>query len=510
MKSASFQGMTTEDSYTRYRTIGLHLAVVLFIASMFYLLPFVFPGSYPRYFGSWMGVLLLCLVVFSVRASLFVRSLQRANRSLTKQVKGTGRVVDGGRDLDVGEGAGAELRKLAGALDVMARGRSQAEEALAASEERVRQLFECVPDATLVADSLGGIQWVNTATCQLCGLGKEELVGANMSSLSPMFAHSRVVGDFQYWYSEKPVRQEDLFYSIEGVRIPVEVNGVPTQYGGRQAVILTMRDITLRKQLEQTLDDAHGKAERLNRLQTEFLANISHEIRTPMNAIVGLSTLLKSTDLSEEQQDYAETIGASCHQLLGVLTDVIDLAKLESGYVDIASAPFDLQHLFFDLAGEYKAQSERKGLRFQAVIAPEMPEHFVGDVARVGQVLRHLLDNALKFTPGGSVVFRVGPAATIPDGSGKYGICFSVRDTGIGMTSDLQQMVFDMFSQVDGSATRRYGGMGIGLALCRKIVEKMGGALTLTSREGEGSVFLFVLSLKLVEPSVARRPHRAD
>lgn len=484
--------------------------MALFSAGVFGLLVFFFPDFYPEWFGSWAGILALCLISFAGCASLSAWAVQRLMASLSTLADAVRDISRGSRELEIEVGGDPRVEELAEALSVMAMDRFRAEDALMISEERFRQLFECAPDAILVADSLGKILDANTAACQLYGRDPAALKGANVLSLVPVSARSHAARNFRNWFVDDPKHQEGVCYNAAGLEVPVEINGSQITYAGQRAVILTLRDVTLRKQVERTLEDARGKARRLTQLQTAFLANISHEIRTPMTAIIGMSDLLTSTDLNAEQQEYAETIGSSCEHLLGILTNVVDLAKLESGYVEIQPVPFNLQDVVSCLSANYQARAERKGLHFDVELAPGMPSCFSGDEARIQQVLSHLLDNAVKFTPAGKVRLEVSPAAAASSDEGQYVVHFSVSDTGIGMSRDLQKVVFNMFSQADDTTTRQYGGMGIGLALCRKVVEKMGGILSVTSRKGEGATFSFCLPLGRVGELVESVPYLVE
>jgi PAS domain S-box-containing protein len=490
------------------RLIGAQLAVTLFIAVILSLLLIFFSG--PRSPALVMGsVALLCVIVFAGCSALSVLSLQRVLGSLENLTQAVRGGLSGTRDFEVEIADSVQLSELADAFNLMALSLFSAEDALEASETRFEKLVECIPDAVIVEDSSGTILNMNEKACWMYGLSRAELLGGNSLDVVPLTARAEAMRNLRRWFVEPPHGVEMLFHNADGTAIPVQVSGAPIIYGGQRSVVLILRDISTQKQVELTLDDAYQKADRLSRLQTNFLSNVSHEIRTPMNAISGLSELLRSTEMTAEQMEYSEMINDSCSHLLNMLTTVVDLAKLESGYMAIKAEPFDIREVVENLGGLFATRGELKGLEFDLSVDEQLPGLFVGDAARVQQVLNHLLDNALKFTRKGHVTFKV--ALADPGHVRPNSVCpvsFSVSDTGVGMSDDLRRSVFNIFSQADGSSTREHGGMGIGLALCQRVIEKMGGALKMTSQEGQGSTFSFVIPLKT--GSSVERPVGSD
>ncbi|WP_321475787.1 two-component regulator propeller domain-containing protein [uncultured Paludibaculum sp.] len=245
-------------------------------------------------------------------------------------------------------------------------------------------------------------------------------------------------------------------------------------------------------EIERLLDEAN----QLHRAKNEFLANISHEIRTPMNGILGLTELALHTQLDHEQLEYVQATRKSAESLLGLLNDVLDFAKIEAQRIEIESAPFSIRDCFDLVRDTFASQAIDKGLDVHIEIDSGVPQQVLGDTLRIGQVIMNLVGNAVKFTENGSVILRAGLEAAIGD---FVRLRIDIRDTGIGIPPDKLKMIFEPFRQADGSTARNYGGTGLGLSISARLVEIMGGRLTVESTPGVGSVFSFTLPLKQVK-----------
>ncbi len=271
-----------------------------------------------------------------------------------------------------------------------------------------------------------------------------------------------------------------------------------TRDGGLVTVVV---DVTDFRRATETLAQARDAAEAANRAKSEFLANVSHELRTPLNGVLGIAEVLAHTPLDERQKEMVETIRASGANLTALVSDIIDLARLESGKVNAVRQPFDVAAEIDRACAPYRAQAAKKKLKFAIEIAPEAQGAVEGDAERLRQILSNLLANAVKFTDRGGVTMKIDR----PNADQNL-LRFRVEDTGVGFDATLKAHIFERFSQADGSSTRRHGGTGLGLAISKQAALLMGGGLDCDSVPGDGSVFTLTLELppaQAVTPTAA-------
>lgn len=284
----------------------------------------------------------------------------------------------------------------------------------------------------------------------------------------------------------------------------VRITFKPMSAGRKVAISVDITDLRKR---EREADKLRRVAQEANEAKSSFLANMSHEIRTPMNAVIGLSHLMLATPLDDEQRGYMEKLQASGQHLLGIINDILDFSKIEAGKLELERGEFDLHKLLDHTASLVAGQCEAKGLEMVFEVAPDVPQHLVGDALRLGQILLNYASNAVKFTERGEVVFcvRVEERA-----DADVLLHFSVRDSGIGLDAAQVQRLFRSFSQADVSTTRRFGGTGLGLAICKNLAQLMGGDVGVASEPGRGSTFWFTARVGLASAGQQPRGLRPE
>jgi PAS domain S-box-containing protein len=386
------------------------------------------------------------------------------------------------------------------------------QEQLRLSEHRLRQVIEHVADVLFEQDLDGRFTFLNPAWCDATGFTLDESLGRHFVDFLHPDDATATRDAFQALLNDgtvpaiQPMRyltRDGQFRWMEArARRLTDANDMPAGSIG------TLRDVTAQRAMAEEIARAHQQALQSSAMMSEFLANMSHEIRTPLNGVVGLTSILAESALSDDQRQLVLGAQQSAEMLLTLVNDILDISKIEAGSLLIEQAPFEIRRWVSEMAEPGFAKARKKGLDVRLDVSAELPERIVGDSTRIGQVLTNLIDNAVKFTTAGLVSVVAVPSQS-PDGRRMLRI--SVTDSGIGIPLDKQALVFEKYRQADSSTTRRYGGSGLGLAICRQLATLMDGDIGLESTEGMGSTFWFAIPLAsapVEEPPEApsRRP----
>jgi two-component system, sensor histidine kinase and response regulator len=404
--------------------------------------------------------------------------------------------------------------------------RRQLEADLNKSEEHYRQVVDNVTECILVVQD-GRIVFANPRLMQLTGYPQEKLFSQPFATAIHPDDRALVVDHHMRRLRGEEVEQQYNFRIVNnrsGAFSWVQLSAVAIEWEGRPATLSFLTDITERKRLEDSLRESVAERIRLETLQIQgelkeaelarrhaeettraksmFLANMSHEIRTPMNAIIGMAHLALRTDLDAKQRDYVEKIRSAGISLLGIINDILDFSKIEAGKLDMERVSFNLDDMLNNVAAVTGAKAHEKRLEYLFQFPLDIPRGLVGDPLRLGQVLINLINNAVKFTERGEISVSCSRLDLSAD---KIQLQFVVRDTGIGMTPEQTAGLFRPFSQADESTTRKYGGTGLGLSISKRLVELMGGTISMQSEPGVGTMVRFTAWFGLSEALERRR-----
>ncbi len=375
-------------------------------------------------------------------------------------------------------------------------------------EARFRALLEEVPDAIVIADKSGQMQFVNAQAEKLFGYARVELVGHQIELLMPARFRAAHPDRRQRFCANPSIRSMNANRGLYGQRkdgsefpLEISINSIETESG--ILILSAIRDMTERKRIEAELLDKNIALENAGRAKNLFLASMSHEIRTPMNGIIGTVDVLQTGNLSTEQLEMVDLIRDSAQALLAIIDDILDFSKIEAGRLDIERLPMAIANEVEKTCDLLNRFAERKGGTLMVFVDPAIPRALLGDASRLRQILLNLTSNAIKFSSGlprsGHVSVRAVLAERHAD---RVVVQFRVSDNGIGMSDASVARLFTSFTQADASTTRRYGGTGLGLAICKQLATLMDGDITVATQVNEGSTFTVRLPFSLTPEEV--------
>lgn len=402
-------------------------------------------------------------------------------------------------------------RRLTEAVLLGKRHRVQAE---TARMETMREL-ETIFSASLIGIILvrnGRVISVNERMGEILGYTQEEIL---RGKLRMFFPNRKSFRHFVKIYARQLARRdlEQIEYSLKkknGSLVPCTLSGKAISPNDLSSgVVWVVQDITRRKAVEKELEDAKKSAESASQAKSEFLANVSHEIRTPMNGIIGLSNLLLKEDLSEEQRNHLKLIHSSGKRLLAIINNILDFSKVEAGRFELNEQVFSIREVLAEPMHNLGVLAEEKGLQLKCEIRTSVPDMLVGDCGKLTQILVNLIGNGIKFTHEGVVSVKVSLQTRLNTNISKVWLFFEVMDTGIGIDAAMQDTIFEAFTQVDSTHSRRYGGTGLGLAISRKFVRLMGGDIHFDSEQNRGTRFYFFIPFRLPQGEYDQAPDKS-
>ncbi|WP_229413349.1 hybrid sensor histidine kinase/response regulator [Massilia violaceinigra] len=383
------------------------------------------------------------------------------------------------------QAGGADLLGMTRALEQLVQQRESA-------RELTEQILDQLPIPVFLKDRQGRFVRFNRQFQEFARRSRAEIEGRTIDDVGPRrWAGQTREEDEQAWRTGRMVTSERRLANLDPP-VDVVVSRIVIHSGGESYLLGFSIDVSEQRAARDAMQRAVESAQAASRAKSDFLANMSHEIRTPMNGILGMTELVLESGLAPQQREDIELVKGSADALLSIIDDILDFSKIEAGKLDIDDVPFDLGKLVRETLRSLALPARQKGLALACELPPHLPRALKGDPGRLRQVLINLLGNAIKFTSEGGVTLAVTLRRVSEQ---RCDVEFAVRDTGIGIAPDQQTLIFDAFSQVDGSTTRQYGGTGLGLTICRRLVLLMQGDISVSSEAGRGSVFRFRVPL---------------
>ena len=370
---------------------------------------------------------------------------------------------------------------------------SSTERELAESIERYRSLFAYSPHAAFSLDLDGTFTDANAVAEDVSGYSLAEFRRMRFTDVISPVDQAKTVAAFEAAVNRSPQSLEATMRHKDGSIIELSVTAVPVVVFDEVVGVHGLaEDVTEQNEMRRELERTRQAAEEANAAKSLFLANMSHEVRTPLTSVLGAAEILAEADIDPGSRALVAIVQRSAAKLHRLVNDILDVSRLEAGKLDVQEAVMSLQDIATDAITWAGPLAHKEGLTFTWWLDPALPPKVYGDAMRISQVLTNLIGNALKFTEHGEVGLRI---ETIRHGSHSADVRFTVEDSGIGIPQAQLATLFESFTQVDTSTTRKYGGAGLGLAICQELVTLMGGSLSAESTEGVGSTFSFVLPL---------------
>lgn len=358
-----------------------------------------------------------------------------------------------------------------------------------------QRMLDSVGEGLYGLDLDGNVIFINSIASRMLGWTDDDLIGQSHRKFQHAQDEENYLCDVcpihgAIFYGKFSTGVQSTFWCKDGTPLVVEYTVTPIFKHGEHLIgaVIVFRSIVDRLKMEEELRSVTENAESASRVKSEFIATMSHEIRTPLNAIIGLNDLALSGNISDKTRDYLTKIGSSSRLLLRIINDILDFSKIEAGKMVLEPAPFNLADLFDNIGNMFRELAVNKGLELNVFVADQIPLVIIGDETRLQQVLLNLISNAIKFTENGEIDVR----AVLIDRTDSYlHLVFSVKDSGIGLDPEYLSCLFEPFTQADNSITRRFGGTGLGLHICKKLINMMGGTIDVESIQGSGSLFYF-------------------
>jgi len=372
------------------------------------------------------------------------------------------------------------------------------------SEAMCRSCMQNAPLGVLVMDLNGFCLEVNRAMTCMLGYEAQEIIGKAIQNLADSGWSDTLKNHLESAGSDGVHSRQILFKCKDNSAMWGAIQVVKL---GEDRLIVFCQDITIHILAEQEMRQAKEAAETANKIKSNFLTNMSHELRTPLSGVVGVTDLLRNTDLDALQREYVGIIRTSSELLLELINDLLTFARVEAGKLELHPQDFNLSYLMNDALALLRLQASEKNLSFDCIIEADVPVHLHYDSTRLSQIVINLVSNAIKFTGIGGVNVNV---RLISQTTRSATLGFSVRDTGIGIPRNRLEAIFAPFTQVDGSTSRKYGGTGLGLSICRQLAALMGSSISVESSEGVGSTFSFEVKLKKQSGSEKQQSIRVE